>query len=105
MAGLALQQPAEFEDARGFGWNAERPAFDWPRLRDNKTHEIERLNGIYENLLTGAGVHIKRGRAELVDAEQIRMDDKVYTARNIPVFGWQLRYSKYCSSAAATVTS
>ncbi|MBX3707394.1 MAG: glutathione-disulfide reductase [Pseudomonadales bacterium] len=73
----------EFEDARGFGWNTERPGFDWPRLRDNKTREIERLNGIYENLLTGAGVHIKRGRAELVDAERVRVDDQVFTTRNI----------------------
>jgi len=75
----------EFEDARGFGWNTERPGFDWPRLRDNKTREIERLNGVYENLLTGAGVHIKRGRAELIDPERVRMDDKVYTARHILV--------------------
>jgi glutathione reductase (NADPH) len=73
----------EFEDARGFGWSAERPAFDWPRLRDNKTREIERLNGVYENLLNGAGVHIKRGHAELIDAERVRVGDAVYTARNI----------------------
>jgi glutathione reductase (NADPH) len=73
----------EFEDARGFGWDATRPQFDWARLRDNKTREIERLNGVYENLLNGAGVHIKRGRAELLDAERVRVDDKVYSARNI----------------------
>jgi glutathione reductase (NADPH) len=73
----------EFEDARGFGWDAARPSFDWARLRDNKTREIERLNGVYENLLNGAGVHIKRGRAELLDAERVRVDDQVFTARNI----------------------
>jgi glutathione reductase (NADPH) len=73
----------DFEDARGFGWNAERPGFDWPRLRDNKTREIERLNGVYQSLLERAGVHIKRGRAELLDTERVRIDDQVYTARNI----------------------
>jgi glutathione reductase (NADPH) len=73
----------EFADARNFGWDAPDPSFDWPRLRDNKTREIERLNGIYERLLTGAGVHIERGRAEIVDPERVRVNGHVYTTRNI----------------------
>jgi glutathione reductase (NADPH) len=73
----------EFADARNFGWDAPHPTFDWPRLRDNKTREIERLNGIYEKLLTVAGVHIERGRAEVVDPEHVRVNGRVYTTRNI----------------------
>ncbi len=46
----------DFEDAAGFGWNVAKPIFDWPTLRDNKTCEIERLNGVYETLLKNAGV-------------------------------------------------
>jgi glutathione reductase (NADPH) len=72
-----------FEDARGFGWNSARPAFDWPLLRDNKTREIERLNGVYQQLLDSAGVHVKRGHAELLDANRVRMGEQVYSARNI----------------------
>ena len=41
----------DFEDAKAYGWNVDVDPFDWPILRDNKTTEIHRLNGIYENLL------------------------------------------------------
>jgi cation diffusion facilitator CzcD-associated flavoprotein CzcO len=41
----------EFADAAAYGWDVGAERFDWPRLRDNKTREIERLNGIYRNLL------------------------------------------------------
>ena len=54
-----------------------------------------------------------RDRADLVSGlpvptarrQQRVRPDSDQPARSIPVFGWQLRYSKYCSSAAATVTS
>ena len=35
----------DFEDAAAYGWNVSPYRFDWPTLRDNKTREIERLNG------------------------------------------------------------
>jgi len=75
----------EFEDAAAYGWDAHPDRFDWPRLRDNKTREIERLNGIYENLLTGAGVDLHWGRAELEDAHHVRVGGTVYSTANILV--------------------
>lgn len=43
----ASQFPELFHASKGFGWNqAEQPTLDWPTLRDNKTAEIERLNGL-----------------------------------------------------------
>jgi glutathione reductase (NADPH) len=44
----------DFSDARGFGWVVDKPSFNWPTLRDNKTAEIQRLNGIYINMLSNA---------------------------------------------------
>ena len=58
----------DFEDAAGFGWAAEGARFDWRRLKANKDTEIERLEGIYERLLSEAGVEVRRGRARLLDA-------------------------------------
>src|SRR6476619_5149608 len=46
----------DFEEAAGFGWDVETPRLDWPRLRANRAREIARLNGVYEQLLHGAGV-------------------------------------------------
>ncbi|MEE3158885.1 MAG: FAD-dependent oxidoreductase, partial [Pseudomonadota bacterium] len=53
----------DMEDAAGYGWNLTADGFDWPRLVANKNAEISRLNGIYRNLLTSAGVNLLEGRA------------------------------------------
>src|ERR1700761_8931944 len=41
-----------FTDASGFGWSSANLSFDWQKLIANKDREIERLNGVYERLLT-----------------------------------------------------
>ena len=73
----------DFEDASRYGWSVAVNGFDWPTLRDNKTAEIKRLNGIYGNLLRGAGVEIHEGRARLADAHTIEMNGSVCTADKI----------------------
>jgi len=73
----------EFEDASAYGWQVQAEAFDWPTLRDNKTAEIERLNGIYGNLLANAGVDLHEGHAQLQDAHTVIVNGQTYTANNI----------------------
>ncbi|WP_404377759.1 glutathione-disulfide reductase [Vreelandella aquamarina] len=61
-----------FDDAAGFGWQLASPAtFDWATLRDNKTSEIKRLNGIYQRMLEGAGVTLFNARARVADAHTV----------------------------------
>lgn len=80
----------EFSDAQGFGWDADTKPLDWPRLRDNKTREIERLNGIYGRLLDNAGVTLIQGHAKIVAANTVDVDGRQYTAERIliAVGGW-----------------
>lgn len=80
----------DFENSRGFGWTPGDAGFDWPTLRDNKTKEIERLNGIYNNLLVNSGCELIHGRATLVDPHTVAVGDKTYTAERIlvAVGGW-----------------
>ena len=33
-----------FEEAHGYGWPVQAPAFDWPLLKANRAAEISRLN-------------------------------------------------------------
>ncbi len=73
----------DLEDAQGYGWQANGAKFDWPTLRDNKTREIERLNGVYRSLLTNAGVDILEARAVLEDAHTVRVGGASVTARYI----------------------
>ena len=79
-----------FEEAAGFGLTHNGVNFDWPTLRDNKTKEIERLNGIYQNLLVNSGCELINGRAVLVDPHTVAVGDKQYTAERIlvAVGGW-----------------
>ena len=73
----------DFEDARSYGWGSKIEKFDWPTLRDNKTKEIERLNGIYANLLETAGVEIHHGKARLIDSNTIETEGQRYTSKYI----------------------
>jgi glutathione reductase (NADPH) len=73
----------DFEDARGYGWTVEDTHFDWPQLRDNKTREVERLNGVYGRLLANAGVELLRGTATLTGAHTVRVDGTEVSAEHI----------------------
>ena len=72
-----------FEESHGFGWEGAAPTFNWQTLKSNRAKEISRLNGIYVNLLDGAGVKIIKGWATLIDPHTVRVDDKQYSAKNI----------------------
>lgn len=79
-----------FHEAAGFGLTSGDINFDWPTLRDNKTKEIERLNGIYRNMLVNSGCTLIDGRATLVGPNTVAVGDKTYTAERIlvAVGGW-----------------
>ena len=80
----------EFEQARGYGWSLEGARFDWPTLIGNKTREIQRLNGIYRNLLVNSGVTLLEGHACLVGAHEVEVNGQRYSAERIliAVGGW-----------------
>ncbi len=73
----------EFEDAAGFGWDLGGLNFDWPRLRDNKSREIERLNNAYINTLESAGVDLIEATATITGRNTVQAGDKEYRAKNI----------------------
>ncbi len=76
----------DIEDAVGYGWTLPAGAaleFDWARMRDNKDAEIKRLNNIYADNLTKAGVEIVKDRARLTGPNRVIAGDKEYNAKNI----------------------
>ena len=75
----------EFEVARAYGWTADEPRFDWRTLLANKDREIARLNGVYERLLTNAGVSIVRARAVVRGPHEVEAGGRTCTARHILV--------------------
>ena len=63
-----------FEESHGFGWEGEAPKLNWATLKANRKKEISRLNGIYLQLLTNAGVKVINGFARLVGAHEVEVD-------------------------------
>lgn len=82
----------EIEGARGFGWNISGVEFDWPTLRDNKTNEISRLNGVYKNILNSNNVELIEGRAKIIGPNEVEVAGKSYTAERILIAtgGWPM---------------
>ncbi|KAG7989485.1 hypothetical protein I3843_03G240700 [Carya illinoinensis] len=76
----------EFEESHGFGWKYEaEPKHDWSTLMANKNAELQRLTGIYKNILKNAGVTLIEGRGKIVDPHTVDVDGKLYSARHILV--------------------
>jgi glutathione reductase (NADPH) len=73
----------DFEIAAGFGWTVGEPRFDWARLLANKDREIARLNGVYERVLSLAGVQIMRGRATVLDPHAVEIGGRRFSAKHI----------------------
>lgn len=80
----------DFEQAEGFGWSLGEAKFDWATLIANKDREINRLNGIYRNLLVNSGVTLHEGHAKLVDPHTVEVNGQRYSAERIlvAVGGW-----------------
>ncbi|POA17595.1 glutathione-disulfide reductase [Pseudomonas sp. FW300-N1A1] len=80
----------DFEQSRGFGWSLDEADFDWATLIANKDREINRLNGIYRNLLVNSGVTLHEGHAKLLDPNTVEVNGQRFTATTILVAtgGW-----------------
>lgn len=66
-----------------YGWEQPKADFDWTKFIANKDNEIRRLQGIYQNLLQGAGVEIFRGYAALKDTHTVEINGQAISAQNI----------------------
>ena len=80
----------EIHNAKGFGWDIDHISYDWSKLIKNKNTEIQRLNGIYKNLLENTGVDIINGRATIIDAHTVEIGTMKYSAEKILIAtgGW-----------------
>lgn len=72
-----------FEEAAGYGWHVGETRFDWARLKANRAREITRLNGVYRNLLEGAGVTLIQGWAQFADAQTVQVGERRFTAQHV----------------------
>src|SRR5579863_6159995 len=74
-----------FEDSAGYGWTLGERRFDWAKLIAAKNKELDRLEGIYVNMLRSSHVKIIEGVGKLVDPHTVEVDGKAYTAQHIMI--------------------
>ena len=79
----ASEFPHMLQEAKGFGLDLQLQKFDWATLRDNKTKEIERLNGIYKKLLDNSGVQTLWGHGKVVGPNHVEVDGTRYSSHKI----------------------
>jgi len=80
----------DFKTARSFGWQTQNAQFNWQQLLKNKNAEIQRLNGVYQQILDSTGVKTITGRATLMDEHSVSINGEIITAERILVAtgGW-----------------
>jgi glutathione reductase (NADPH) len=64
---------SDFESAKGFGWNLEKPDFNWQTLVAAKEKEITRLEAVYTKTQSNAGVTVVKSRAILKDSNTVQL--------------------------------
>jgi glutathione reductase (NADPH) len=86
----AAQFKDHFQSAAGFGWTVGKSTFSWPSLIKNKDQEIGRLQAIYGNQLQQSGAEIITGKAHVLDAHTVSVDNKEYSAERLVIAtgGW-----------------
>ena len=75
--------PDVFNDAQGFGWSPVQSTLDWKKMITGVHKELERLNGVYKNMLDNAKVELFRGYAKFLDPHTVEIEDKKVTADKI----------------------
>jgi glutathione reductase (NADPH) len=65
----------DLQDARRFGWEVGECKFDWPTLRDGVLSEVERLEGIYNDILERHDVEVFTQRAKVTGPNEVTLED------------------------------
>ncbi|MBO9478143.1 glutathione-disulfide reductase [Shimia sp. R11_0] len=81
---FASEYAGMVEDAQAYGWDIQPGAFDWDAFKGKLHAELDRLEGIYRNLLKNSGVESFDQRAKMVDAHTVELSDGTQkTAKHI----------------------
>ena len=81
----ASEYGAFVADSHGFGWTTQPGEHDWATLIAAKDHEIQRLNGIYVNLLENSGVEWFADRAVFTGPNTLQVGERAITAERIVI--------------------
>jgi glutathione reductase (NADPH) len=72
---FASEYSGMVKDAQAYGWDIQPGDFNWPTFKTKLHAELDRLEGIYRNILKNNGVETFDARAKLVDAHTVELSD------------------------------
>ncbi|TMV09546.1 glutathione-disulfide reductase [Ruegeria sediminis] len=72
---FASEYSGMVEDAQAYGWDIQPGAFDWTVFKGKLHAELDRLEGVYRNILKTNGVESFDQRARLVDPHTVELAD------------------------------
>ncbi|MGD1943703.1 MAG: glutathione-disulfide reductase [Leptolyngbyaceae cyanobacterium] len=79
----ASQFPDQYHAATGYGWDAVDSKFDWSKLISAVSNELQRLNGIYRNMLDKSSVQVFPHYASFIDSHTLEVGGEKITADKI----------------------
>ncbi|AHD00263.1 glutathione-disulfide reductase [Leisingera methylohalidivorans] len=88
---FASEYSGMVEDAQAYGWDIQAGGFNWDSFKGKLHAELDRLEGIYRNILKNNGVESFDQRAKLADAHTVELADGTRkTAKHILIAtgGW-----------------
>ncbi len=81
---FASEFPNAIADAAEYGWAVHAGGFDWSAFQGKLHAELDRLEGVYRNILSSNGVETFDARAKLADAHTVSLSTgETKTAKHI----------------------
>ncbi|SLN40194.1 Glutathione amide reductase [Roseovarius albus] len=72
---FASEYPDHISDAQAYGWTVHAGGFNWDAFKGKLHAELDRLEGVYRNILNSNGVETFDSRAKLADAHTVELAD------------------------------
>ncbi|TCK99422.1 NADPH-glutathione reductase [Shimia isoporae] len=72
---FASEYSGMVEDAQAYGWDIQAGEFNWDSFKGKLHAELDRLEGIYRNILKNNGVETFDLRAKVADAHTVELAD------------------------------
>ena len=73
----------QMSDAKKYGWKIDECSHDWNLLNKSLKEELDRLAGIYDNILKNSGCTIIKGVANFNSPTRIKVNDNVIEGKKI----------------------
>jgi glutathione reductase (NADPH) len=82
----------QVNDAKEYGWKVKNLEHDWDVLNASIEKELDRLAGIYINILKNSGCRLITGKAHFISPSEIRVNNEILTGKKILIATGGLPY-------------